>query len=324
MYAYRVDAIWMLFSQKMFGNPTDREDSMALLKNHIPIILFTLIIGFFTIAYGQFYTVLHLASPDFEWITNEINARELRWRMLWGLSMLSLIVIMTISIVCSCIIIYHHPHGFDGRLITFIFVLLISIFILYVLSKQDLGGGASNAIVLHYSLATGIPVNNITESLMKLGSVAVILVLASSCCLLLKPKIFSVEALTTKYQLFHLSILSSTIFILIGVLQTYFLFRMSTAYLPVKDAHTITTTLTLSGSTAYTVFMLVIYGPVIFTLRSWSWSLAKNNLSLEYDVIKIKYWMAQKGFSNSTRSISWDLFLSFSPALLGVIINIMS
>lgn len=298
-------------------------DLWTPLARNRKLIGFVALLLAFALLYAKFWYLLRIPEPDLAWISDPANALELRWRMLWGLSSIALILVTVINGAVAAAIITRNPFGPAGYVPMFAAVAGLVAWVIYQSGSQDFGGGASDAVLRQYSAARDIPVNAVVEAMVPLSGAVAVLVIMAAICLLLVRGAMDADTLVVRHRDFRHLLGSSTAMLVIGVIQTYFLFRMATTAVETSDtAGVIAGTLTFGGSTAYTVLLLLIFGPIAYALNRWSWD-AAHRVTGSRDVQTLREWLERLGIYNSPTRVLSQALLASAPAVVGVVLNLV-
>ncbi len=296
---------------------------LKALQRNWQLIGFVLMMVIFVVLYLHFYKMLRIPEPDLAWISDPANALELRWRMLWGLSAVALTLITVINGTLAATIMVRNPIGQAAYLLMFCAVAALVAWVVHQSSGKDFGGGASDAVLQHYSIAREIPVNDVVEAMVPLSGAVAVLVIMAAVSLLMLRKPIDADMLISRYRDFRKLLSASTAMLVIGVLQTYFLFRMATSGLDEAEAaRVISGTLTIGGSTAYTVMLVLIFGPVAYALNRWSWQAAHDETDSN-DSQTLRKWLQDLGIYNSPTRIMSQAMLASAPALVGLMLDLV-
>lgn len=287
------------------------------------LIAFVALLLAFVLLYAEFWHLLRMPEPDLAWISDRANALELRWRMLWGLSTIALVLVTVINGAIAAAIITRNPFGPAAYVPMFGLVAVLIAWVVHQSGSQDFGGGASDAVLQHYSTVRDIPVNTVVETMVPLSGAVAVLVIMAAVCLLLVRGSMDTETLVVRYRDFRHLLGSSTAMLVTGVIETYFLFRMATTTLGTADnADVIAGTLTFGGSTAYTLLLLLIFGPIAYALNRWSWD-AAHQFTGSRDVQTLREWLERLGIYNSPTRVLSQALLASAPAMVGVVLNLI-
>jgi len=298
-------------------------DLWTPLTRNLKLMGFAALLLAFVLLYAHFYDMLRMTEPDLDWISDPANALELRWRMLWGLSTIALILVTVINGVVAAAIITRNPFGPAAYVPMFAAVAALVVWVVRQSGSQDFGGGASDAVLRHYSAVRAIPVNDVVEMMVPLsGAVAVLVIMAAVCLLLVRGRM-DADTLVVRYRDFRHLLGASTAMLVTGVLQTYFLFRMATSTVASHEAApVIAGTLTTGGSTAYTVMLLLIFGPIAYALNRWSWD-AAHQVTGSRDEQTLREWLEHLGIYNSPTRVLSQALLASAPAMVGLALNLI-
>jgi hypothetical protein len=261
--------------------------------------------------------VLNLGEPKNGDVT---GAYELRWRMLWGLSSLSVVLIALANAIWSAALVIRHPIGRSPY--TWMLIGICIAGAVWLSANQDYGGAASDELLTHYSATSDIPVNTIAEILVASVLGVVVLIAAALLTITLRSTTPDAQEVIQKYHNLRKSLMGSTALLVVLVVETYFLFRMATTGLDPDVAGVISTTLTVGGSTSYTILLMVLYGPVALTVETWSRSTAKKEVHTP-DVTKVREWLQKRGIYSSPTRVMSQFLMASSPALVGVILDLL-
>jgi len=281
------------------------------------------------IYFGSLFTIyfeaLNIGGITFEFMESPLKALEFRWRIIWGLFSIFLILICTINILISARIAWLHTRSINSTYKTGIVSLLLVIvaFMIYLFSNSSLGGSAVTNLLASAQTQTGIKVGALVDVTMILSAIAILFIASSSSSMLIRPSTISIDFIRKRYFYFKWSFYSTSIFLGIGILQVYLLFTWA-SYATGKSEATLTMAhaLTISGSVIYTAVFIALFVPISIVFNSWLREVAESNSILsEDDYLK---WKRSAGLANTPSRNIANLAVLFSPVIFGALTNILS
>lgn len=303
-----------------------------LLMRQPSLCLWGSILGASILVYIIFYRELkietfqfHLNSDAKRWelaALDPTRAYELRWRMLWGLSALSVVSVALLNAFWSIETISRYRIGRSPAM--WFGVALCAIAMMYVSWVKGWGGKASDDILQLYSSEAHIRLKQMVQILVALVLAVVVLIAAGMVALLARPDDapMDVTAITDRHWDFRRSLMACTALLVVLVIETYFLFRLATVGVDPEIGGPIAATLTVGGSTSYTVLLVILYGPTAIALNQWSWSVAAKELDT-FEVPKLQDWLRQHGIDSSPMRVASGALMACLPATVGATINFL-
>jgi hypothetical protein len=131
-----------------------------------------------------------------------------------------------------------------------------------------------------------------------------------------------VTAIAGRYRDFRRSLVASTALLVVLTIETYFLFRLATVGFDPKVGGPIATTLIVGGSTSYTIFLVILYGPAAVVLNQWAWSVAMKELNTS-EVPKLQEWLRDHGIDSSPLRVASGVLMTCLPGIVGATIGIL-
>lgn len=298
--------------------------ALQLAARQTPLLVWIITLTVFFLLYSIFFKilaidnfVLNLGEPM---STDPTGAYELRWRMLWGLSAVVVILVALANAILSMSLVLRHRIGRSPY--TWILIGVCAATVAWLSAVQDYGGAASHRVLLHYSEASGIPVNIMVEYSVGFVLALVVMIAAAILTITLRSASSDAQSIIEKHRDLRRSLTGTTVLLVVLVFQTYFLFRMATVKLDPEVADLVSNTLTIGGSASYTILLLVLYGPVALTLEMWSLSTATREIQTN-DPTKVREWLQKQGIYNSPARIISQFMMGLSPALVGVLLDVL-
>lgn len=271
-------------------------------------------IAYVLLKIGTFSIDLGTAPP----ISEPKQALELRWRMLWGLSSIALVLIAVATGGWFVLVMLRHPAQRNDLLLLIVIITIIIVIIVNYLA--DYGGSASATIILHYEGKSGLPLNSVVEFLNAFVFSAVVLMAFGLSSIVRDIHNTSVEDLVKKHHSFKVGLAFSSALLVSSVLETYLLFRMSTINFESSYASSLYTTLTLGGSVSYAILLSMLFAPIGITLYSRSWQLARIAKSGN-DVVNMRVWLQEHGVGAPMRKLVIEFLVAALPAILGALLG---
>ncbi len=291
---------------------------------HSPIVW----IIYFGYLFSLYFDWLCVGSAGNKVFTELSVAKEFSWRLIWGLTSISTLLICTISMVFSLKSIHQNVPliKIPQQDSAFIYLLIALVLFVGVILVENAGLGGDT--VSKYLYAAGdkkhVALRQIIPITMQTAFSAVLLISISSSMMLLNDARVSLDTLKLKLEQYRSSFYVTSIFLCIGIINVYCMWVWAINVTSITDASIqMTVGYTLSSSIIFSIAFMMLFVPVSLAMRKLLKQKAAMVISVDNEE-QYSEWKTNNGLHNTPYKHLVDGLVLLAPMFVSAATNILS